>query len=196
MAIDTTVGGASANSFASIAELDAYEAARLPRITGYSAFTDPDKEAILIAGRRELEACFDWTGSAVDAVQVLTWPRAGMMNRNGYAVLTTVNPIELKDAQCEFGLQLKITNRLGDNDPLRKGITSLKAGPVALSFSDVQGGAGNNIEGADVAIRKMQSDLNYVSLVVPDEVRRLIPALWFKQRSVKRPLVFQVFPGC
>jgi hypothetical protein len=65
-------------------------------------------------------------------------------------------------------------DRLGDNDALKKGITFLKAGSVELKFSDVQGSKASGYDAADVDIRKMQSDLNYVSLAVPDEVRRLL----------------------
>lgn len=195
MPLDTTPGAATANSYATLAEFNAYAAARLPALSWFTTATDPQKEAALMAAARELDACFAWTGTAVDDVQALTWPRSGMLTRNGFAIATSgaasiTQP--LKDAQCELALQLGASDRLGDNDPLRKGITSLKAGSVALTFSDVQGQQQTR-EAADVAIRRLQSDLNYASNVVPDEVRRLLVPSWYEQNNISRPVVFEAF---
>ena len=190
MALIETPGSASANTYATLAEFNAYAVNRVPALTWFTAATDPQKEAALQAAARSLVVCFTWTGTAVDDVQALTWPRSGMMTRNGFTIATTVVPVDLKNAQCEMALQLGAGDRLGDNDPLRKGVTSLKAGSVALTFSDVQGQQSSR-EAADVAIRKMQSDLNYVSNVVPDEVRRLLVPSWFAQPNISRPTIFE-----
>lgn len=193
MALIETPGSATANTYATLAEFNAYAVNRVPTLTWFTTATDPQKEAALQAAARELDACFTWTGVAVDDVQALTWPRSGMLTRNGFPIATTVIPVDLKEAQCEMALQLGASDRLGDNSAFKKGITSLKAGSVALSFSDVQGSQNSNIEAADIAIRKKQSDLNYVSDVVPDEVRRLLVPSWFAQPSVKRDIVFEAF---
>jgi hypothetical protein len=196
MSLTATPGSASADTFATLAEFETYAANRLPAVSWFATASDPRKEAALRAACRSLEACFDWTGAAVDATQNLTWPRVGMVNRNGFAIPTTVIPQALKDAQCEFALQLGASDRLGNNDPLDKGITSLKAGSVALTFSDVKGHqASSNMptEAVDVEIRRKQSDLNYVSNVVPDEVRRLLVASWFNQNMATLPIVFESF---
>jgi len=192
MPLNETPGDAGANTYATLAEFETYAAARLPALKWFTTAADPAKEAALLAGCRSLDACFDWTGIATDDVQALCWPRKGMLTRNNFAIGETVIPQALKDAQCEFALQLGASDRLGDNDPLKKGITSIKAGDVALTFSDVQGGAKTR-EAADVAVRLQQSDLNYVSDVVPDEVRRLLVKSWFIQRSVARPFLFETF---
>ncbi len=190
MSLDTTPGSATADSYATLAEFEAYAANRLPALAWFAAAADPLKEAALRAAARELDAAFDWTGAAVDATQALTWPRSGMLTRNGFNISTTTIPVPLKQAQCEFALQIGASDRLGDNDSLKKGITSIKAGSVALTFSDQIGKAGSTYDSADIAIRKQQSDLNYVSDVVPNEVRRLLVGSWFTQNSVKQPIVF------
>lgn len=189
MALDPTPGSASANSYASLAEFEAYAAARVPALAWFTAADNTVKSAVLMAAAREIDACFVWTGVAVDEVQALTWPRRGMLSRNGFAIGVTAIPNDLKNAQCELALQLGAGDRLGDNDPLRKGVTSLKAGSVALTFSDVQGQQSSR-EAADVAIRKLMSDLNWASGVVPDEVRRLLVPSWFQQSSISRPFIF------
>lgn len=192
MALVETPGAADANTYASLAEFNAYAAARVPALAWFTAAADPAKEAALQAAARELDACFAWTGVAVDEVQALTWPRSGMVSRNGYAIATTAIPVDLKNAQCELALQMGAADRLGDNDPLLKGITSIRAGSVALTFSDAQA-AQSSREAADIAIRRRQSDLNYVSTVIPDEVRRLLVPSWFTQNTVSRPVMFEAF---
>lgn len=191
MALDPTVGGANANTYASLAEFETYAASRLPQLAWFIAASNGEKEAALQAAARELDAYFAWNGTAVDAVQALTWPRSGLVNRNGFTIAGTTIPQALKSAQCEFALQLGAGDRVSDNSAQKKGITSLQAGDVALSFAEAQGNG--SYESADVAIRKAQSDLNY--LAAPDEVRRLLVPTWFKQNSVKRPFVFMVTPG-
>jgi hypothetical protein len=180
-----------ANTYATLAEFNAYAANRVPALAWFTAAGDPAKEAALQAAARELDACFAWTGTAVDEVQALTWPRSGMLTRNGFAILTTVVPTDLKNAQCELALQLGAGDRLGDNSALEKGITSLKAGSVALTFSDVKSQQSSTREGADISIRRKQSDLNYVSSVIPDEVRRLLVPSWYTQNTVSRPTIFE-----
>lgn len=204
MALDPTPGGKAADTYATLAEFNAYAAARLPAVTWFATATDAQKEAALQAAARELDACFAWTGAAVDPAsddpaehQARTWPRSGMSSRNGFSIPTSGAssiPVDLKNAQCEFALQLGAADRLGDNDPLKKGITSIKAGSVALTFSDVQGQQATR-EAADVRIRQQQSDLNYASDVVPSEVRRLLVPSWFTQNNVSLPLVFDALRG-
>lgn len=205
MALDTTPGGKTANSYATLAEFAAYAAARLPAVSWYGTATDAQKEAALQAAARELDACFAWTGAAVDpasddatAHQALTWPRSGMLSRNGFAIDESGAdsiPIDLKNAQCEMALQLGAGDRLGDNDPLKKGITSIKAGSVELKFSDVLGQQTTR-EAANVRIRQAQSDLNYASDVVPAEVRRLLVPSWFEQNMIDLPMIFDPLGGC
>lgn len=194
MALNTTPGDASAESYATVAELDSYAATRLPAIAWYATANTTQKENALRAGARELDSNFNWTGAPVDEVQAMCWPRLGMLNRNGFLVPSTGGtsiPSPLKNAQCEFALQLGAADRLGDNDPLKKGITMLKAGSVELRFSDTQGSKAANYDAADIDIRKQQSDLNYVSNAVPDEVRRLLVGSWYVQNSIRRPLLFE-----
>jgi len=191
MALDPTVGGANANTYATLAEFNDYAAVRVPQLAWFIAASDAEKEAALQAATRALDAYFIWLGTAVDATQALTWPRSGLVSRNGFAIATTAIPRDLKEAQCEFAMQLGSGDRLSDNSAQKKGITSLKAGDVALSFAEAQGNS--SYETADVTIRKAQSDLAY--LAAPDEVRRLLVPSWFKQGSVKRPFVFMTTPG-
>lgn len=183
----TTPGASDANSYADLDEARAYIATRLP------AVTDPGDETLkawLIAGTREIDACFPWTGVATNPdVQALCWPRTGMLNRRGGVIANNENPIELKNASIEFGVQLGAGDRLSDNDVFKKGITSIKAGSVALTFSDVQGKATTQ-ESAQVQLRKEQSDLRYAQDVVPSEVRRLLVPGWYTEADIQEGIIF------
>lgn len=190
MALDTTPGSATGNSFATVAEFKTYRDNRLPAVTWAVAASDPVIEVALIMGGRLMNSMFDWTGTAVDAVQAMTWPRVGMATRNGYPIPTSgasSYPQALKDAQCEFALQLGAGDRVSDNDAIKQGITSVKAGSVAVTFKDV---TENTSESVDMLIRRLGSEFNYVSKTVPDMVRQLLVESWFNQPSILRPIMF------
>lgn len=155
MAIDATVGGAAANSYETVAEADAYFASRLPLNPPWD---DADsKEALLIMATRLLDAMFrgtktlvaqcgqcdafyrigrKWTGAPATTTQRLAWPRTGMYDQNGNAIPSNVIPQDLKDAESELAGQLNVSDRTLDNDVSVQGITSVKAGSVAVTFRD------------------------------------------------------------
>lgn len=190
MALDTTPGSATGNSFATVAEFKTYRDSRLPAVAWATSAADPVIEVALIAAGRLMNSMFDWTGTAVDSIQAMTWPRIGMASRNGFSIPTTgaaSYPQALKDAQCEFALQLGVSDRLGDNDAMKQGITSVKAGSVAVTFKDI---TENTNESVDMLIRRLGSEFNYVSKTVPDAVRQLLVDSWFNQPSIFRPILF------
>lgn len=189
MAFVTTPGAANANSYASVAEFKTYRDSRLPAVAWAVAATDPEIEVALIMAARLQDALFDWTGTAADEVQALSWPRIGMLNRNGFAIASTVNPQALKDAQCEFALQLGNGDRVSDDDAAKSNLSSVKAGSVAVSFQNVDT---SSPEAVDMAIRRMGSEFNYISKTVPDAVRQLLVPSWFNQPSINRPILFGV----
>jgi hypothetical protein len=143
----------------------------------------------MIVAARNLDAYFTWTGAAVDDVQALSWPRSGMLTRNGFAIPTsgaTSIQIDLKNAQCEWAYQLLAgASFVGDDEAAKAGLSSVRAGSVALSFQSFDP---SSIEAIDWYIRKLQSEFQYVQ--APGEVRRLLVPSWFEQPSVKRPIIF------
>jgi hypothetical protein len=194
MALDTTPGAASADSYASLTELATYLANRYPSTT-LAAADSTNQEGAMRAGARLLDLGFAWTGFAVDDVQALAWPRRGMVTMNGFPIPTsgaTSIPVQLKDAQMEFAVALYKGDRLSDNPSLKiigseTSVQSIKAGPLALSFG---GGTFSSMESFDAFVRSMNSDLKYLSKLVPDAVRYLLVPSWFKQPSIARPLIF------
>lgn len=149
--IDASVGGVASNSFLTLTEMQDYMTSRLT-IDEWDNADDPN--ALIVMGCRVFEAMFQprrvlmrdgnkgpyyrtsptWTGTPATNTQALSWPRLGMKNRNGGDILSTVNPQELKNAQAELVAQLAKGDRTLDNDVIAQGLTSLKAGSVALTF--------------------------------------------------------------
>lgn len=155
--LDATPGGVASNSFLTLIEAQAYFDTRLP-ITQWD--NADSQTALLIMATRVMEAMFasakrvlmrsgvgkqvyayyrtspTWTGSPATTTQALSWPRTGMVTRNGVTILSTVIPQELKNAVAELAGQLAIGDRTLDNDVIAQGITSIKAGSVALGFKN------------------------------------------------------------
>lgn len=182
MAVDATVGGANADTYATVAEADAYHAARL-HATSWSGATTPTKEAALKEACRLLDAAFPWTGAAVASTQALCWPRSGMSDRNGFAIATTVIPKALKDAQAEFARQLIDADRAADNDAEKQGLTSVKAGPVALTFRDSSVKSDEDLRAQEVGA---------INRIVPDAVRLLLVTSWYTQPTTQQVAVFEM----
>lgn len=158
--LDATVGGASSNSYCTVAEANDYHHARL-NSTAWDTATSSQKTVALIMATRVLDAQMIWAGLTKTDEQALMWPRWGVEKRNRLQyVPDTEIPIELKEATAEMARQLLIADRTLDSDVETQGISSLTAGPVSLTFkSDVK------------------------AKVVPDAVVNLIPSWWGSWRG-------------
>jgi hypothetical protein len=171
MALDTTVAGPNANSYASEAEADTYNSCRL-HVETWDNATPEVKEAALKWARLLLDSdrCA-WVGSPSTTTQALRWPRTGTTTRDGAVIASGVIPYELKAAQSEYARQLIDADRTADNSVLMKGITEIKAGSVAVKFAEV------NDENSDLVVRT-QRRLNALAAVMPDAVKMLLSPTW------------------
>ena len=154
--IDATVGGASSNSYATLAEVNTYFDERLALVPPWVASGDTSLRAMLMA-TRNLEnfatsirrlvtptggipsyyvTARHWTGSPASSTQRLSWPRVGMYDANGNEIASNVIPQALKDAEAEFAGQLLKADVTLNNDVIVQGVTSVKAGSVAVTFKD------------------------------------------------------------
>jgi hypothetical protein len=186
--LDATPGSATANTYADVTWADAYNIQR-PFSTGWTEDADPDaKASALVQATAILDATFPWTGSATDAVQALAWPRIGMVSRNGFPIPSNVIPRELKNATAEFARQLLISDRSGDNEAVRSGIHTLRAGPVSLGWQIPQKSSSVDMRDADVI--QEGPDFYWMNQVVPTVVRMLIPGSWYTRETVSQPIVF------
>lgn len=132
-AIDATVGGASANSYATLAESNTYHANH-PYSETWDGASDDEKCRALVTATRLLDYWFEWAGSPTDGVQNLLWPRLGCVAPSGLTQASDAIPARIRDAACEWARQLLDDDRTADSDVERQGLTSLKAGPIYLTF--------------------------------------------------------------
>jgi hypothetical protein len=105
MALTTTPGSATADSYATIAQADAYHTAR-----GNATWTgaDPIKEAALIRATQWLDGRYGdfWPGTRWKLrLQSLDWPRVDAYDRDGATVDSDTIPPEIVNAVCEAALR-------------------------------------------------------------------------------------------
>lgn len=170
--LDATVGGASANAYATLAEANAYYADRPPLSTfgvqtTWGKAANVEKTAALLWSTKLLDRLIVWTGQVVTYTQALQWPRFGMSYRNGDAVPIDAIPADLKDATAEYAGQLLTAQTVvaGDAEAerLRKiataarkhGIGSVQVNELSLTMND-----------------------SLPASSVPEEVRQLLPREW------------------
>lgn len=172
-----TAGAADANSYLTLAEANAYFETRLSADAWDNA---DDPERALMFATRVLDKMGQpykylifgdpqyyrtrpqWTGAPTTTTQKLSWPRTGMLDANDNEIADTVIPQDLKDATAELALALLVSDRTLDSDISIQGITSIKAGPVSLSFKDM-----------------------IASKVMPDYVWSLMPPSWFTDELIE-----------
>lgn len=129
-----TAGAADANTYATLAEANAYHEAHLHGETWRTELTDTKQRALLTATRL-LDQHIEWCGSPTTTTQALAWPRQGLVDINGAALSSTAIPARMREATAELARQLLAEDRSADNEIDTKGLTSLTVGPIAMSFS-------------------------------------------------------------
>lgn len=155
MALIVTPGADNADSYASLAEFQAYCASIGVTLT----VNDAAQEVLLRKGTRYLDRAYrsKWYGFRTDRDQALSWPRTGdaslpvnyltpsftvgIVDEDGYEVPSNVIPQRVKDATCEAALIY-----MGGGDPMsaleRGGMIAAKtvsAGPVSTSTTYASG---------------------------------------------------------
>ncbi len=192
MPLVDTVGGSTSNTYADLAWYKAYLSTRRPLPSwlsqALSGDLDDELEIDLIQATRLLDNQFNWNGTPADSVQVLSFPRLGLINRNGVPILGTVNPVEIKNAQSEYAVILHDKDLLSSNEAEDKGVKKVKAGSVEVEF---QSKDQSSLESVTVSIDRSGPEFDY--LKVPQSVRQFIPESWYIRSSLRsRSIVFEV----
>lgn len=131
MAIDATAGGASADSYATVAEGTSYHAAHLYGSDWDNATPDNQERALKMATRL-LDERVSWKGSKETEAQALRWPRSNVTDLDGYSIAATTVPQEIKNATIEFARHLIAGDTTADADG--KGLTRLKVSSIEMEF--------------------------------------------------------------
>jgi hypothetical protein len=135
LVVEDGSGLANANSYASVADGDAYHDAHL-YATGWTAATTPNKEKALAMATRLIDEEFQFNGYRANSSQALQWPRvrcpdpdaggstvvilASMPNVEAYVASDKV-PVRVVQATCEMARELLIADRTGP--PAGEGIS-------------------------------------------------------------------------
>jgi len=140
----TSGGVPNAESYVSVAEVDAYWAGRNPTsAAAWAALGTPAKEAALREACQFLDQGWQWIGNRWSGTQYLNWPRAIQHTFWGNVQLSIpgINqiPLILKQAQCELALEASSGKLAPSYDPS----TTVEAVSVgALSVTYGKNGAG------------------------------------------------------
>ena len=104
--IDATEGGASANSYVTLAQAETYFEARLD-IDSWSGatVTDDTKNRALVTAAKRIDSN-DFSGSRTSDTQALKFPRDGLGSYDGIDFTDGTTPQQVKDAQCEIAYEL------------------------------------------------------------------------------------------
>lgn len=98
MALDATIGGAAADTYATLAEYQAYGAAM-----GWAlGDTDTDDEINLRRAAIVNDQSYQWLGYRVSATQARQWPRYVSGYVDGFTVPYDAIPAGVKNAQMEM----------------------------------------------------------------------------------------------
>ncbi len=127
--IIATPKATNANSYATVAESDAYHETHL-----YSdAWDNADAEkqrASLVWATRILDDFLTWVGAQTTSEQALDWPRIGIDDENGTTIDQDTIPQELTNATSELARKLLEADRTADRDTI--GFSKIQVGPITL----------------------------------------------------------------
>ncbi len=143
-----TISGNLYDVYGTEAEVKAYIAGRL----GTSAYDDADsgdrKKAHVQATRWMDTLTFQGSPTDLVSPQPLAWPRTGMIDCNGEAVVDTVVPDELCESISELVLVILGDNAASDAAGTGKNIKKVGAGSAVVEFfraGDAQGNPGTTL---------------------------------------------------
>jgi hypothetical protein len=127
-------GMSNAESYISVADADAYHAAR--NATLWATLTTSDKEAALRRGVDYLMQAYRtrWKGYRAQALQALDWPRNSVVlsdTASQYVVPYNTIPVEVKNACAEIALRAAAGPLAGD---LKQGVVEKTVGPLRVKY--------------------------------------------------------------
>ena len=130
--VEDGTGKTNADSFVETADVDAY----VLKFGLAFAGTTTEKEVACRQATRYLESVYSLRilGSRVSIDQSLSWPRVGVIDRDGFAFGSDLVPQEWKDATCEMAVVARVETILPDlatpGDLNEKSVT---VGPISVS---------------------------------------------------------------
>lgn len=163
MALDATVGGATANSYVTMTEASAYFVDRTHK-SRWESFSE--QPAALVTASRMLDWYVTWYGAKTEpSVQSMGWPRVEATDRGGEEIASDIIPFAVKTATIELALSSLASDRTADNDLL--GIAQIKAGSLSVTAKE------------DSPYTKDKS-------AIPDKIWKILTGLYIRNVNVVR----------
>ncbi len=164
--VETGAGLSTANSYLSVADADAYHTDHSGS-TAWSGASEADKQKALRLGTQYLDVRYDgrWKGTRSNDDQALAWPRANVVDSDGYILDSDDLPERLENAVAELALRVIGGDTLLDDidEPATISSESVTAGPI--QFSQQFTGGKSQVKGyplIDGLIRPLIQDCNTV----------------------------------
>lgn len=132
MALDATVGGASADSYVTVAEADAYFASSANGGV-WAPLAEDVKENRLKEATRILDLYYVWNGIKASETQALGWPRKKAYYPDGTLIPEDIIPVAVKYATFDLALFLYTNNGFTMEDNM---LDMVKVGPITVDFLD------------------------------------------------------------
>lgn len=133
LTVETGSGSATSDALVALADADEYHAAQ-----GNATWTgeDADKETAIRRATGVLNG-YSWQGYRTNGRnQSLAWPRAGVVDREGYGIDSDEIPQEIKDACCELALRELVTPGTLTPDLIAgDSVKREKVGPLEVEYA-------------------------------------------------------------
>lgn len=122
----------NADSYISVADADAYHAAR--GNAAWAAFTTERKEQLLRQATDYMAVYSSaWQGQRVSSTQALDWPRYGVY-ANGFPVASDIVPVPVQNACALLGLKANASGGLTPDS--KQAVKRKKVGPLEIEYQD------------------------------------------------------------
>lgn len=131
-----TAGSASANSYVSVSDADAYHDTHLYGSTWFASDTEAKVKGLIWATRM-LDDYFEWFGSPSSDTQALRWPRSAAYNADGQQLANDTIPTAIENATAELARKLIEVDRTEDgaSTGATGALESLKVGSIELKYA-------------------------------------------------------------
>lgn len=146
--VEDGTGRADAESYASVAQADAYHAAM--GAASWAAATEGEREIALRKATAYVEAGYAWRGERVSSTQALAWPRVGAC-RDGIELPSDEIPVQLRRAVFELALKSLTSELMPDVAP--EVVTAESVGPISTSYGAARNGGLTRFSLVDAMLR-------------------------------------------
>jgi len=139
--VSTPTTGLTGNSYATVAEADAYlDDSLVAGLTWVAVDPDSKSRALLTATRIIEKQC--WQGSPTDEspTQTTQWPRTGVMDKYGNAIDSATVPDQIVSATIELAFELSQDSTGETSGGTGSNNKKLQAGSASIEFFRPSGG--------------------------------------------------------